>query len=143
MPTGGLTIGRVHLRRALLLFALVLGLTALATAVAPPRQSADDNTGAPPPPAHAVPPATTVSIPAPPTRKPLQRRLAADAHVVVNVVAAEGGQATIPKLGRTASAAPGDPASFDLLGLSPGRYDVLFQPALGEPVRVGTLVSPR
>jgi hypothetical protein len=131
----------VHLRRALLLFALVLGLTALATAIAPPPPAPDDDVAAPPPPRRTVAPATTLTFPAPATRRPLRRQIAPDAHVVVQVVASEGGEVSIPKLGRAASVAAGAPAQFDLLGLSEGRYDVLFEPALGTPARVGTLVS--
>jgi hypothetical protein len=131
----------VHLRRALLLFALVLGLTALATAIAPPPPAPDDNAAAPPPPRRSVPPATAVTFPAPAEGRPLRRAITPDAHVTVQVVASQGGEVTIPKLGRTASVAEGVPARFDLLGLGEGRYDVLFEPALGTPARVGTLVS--
>jgi hypothetical protein len=131
----------VHLRRALLLFALVLGLTALATAIAPPPPAPDDNVAPPPPPRRSVAPATTITFPAPAKHRPLRRAIGPDAHVVVQVDASEGGEATIPKLGRAASVAPGAPAQFDLLGLTQGRYDVLFEPALGTPARVGTLVS--
>jgi hypothetical protein len=119
----------------------VLGLTALATAIAPPPPAPKDDVATPPPPRRTVPPATTITFPAPAKRRPPLRDVSPDAHVVVQVVASEGGEVTIPKLGRVASVADGSPAVFDLLGLGEGRYDVLFQPALGTPVRVGTLVS--
>jgi hypothetical protein len=131
----------MHLRRALLLFALVLGLTALATAIAPPPPAPDDDAAPPPPARRPVPAPTEVTFAAPPRGKPLRQKVASGARVVVEVVSLEGGQVTIPKLGRVATVADGSPVRFDLLGLDPGRYDVLFEPALGEPVRVGTLVS--
>jgi hypothetical protein len=125
----------------MLLFALVLGLTALATAIAPPPPAPDDDVTTPPPPRPAAAPATTISLPAPPKGSPPRREVAPDAHVVVQVLASEGGQVAIPKLGRIVSVAGGVPAQFDLLGLGQGHYDVLFEPALGTPLRVGTLVS--
>jgi hypothetical protein len=125
----------------MLLFALVLGLTALATAIAPPPPAPDDDVTTPPPPRPAAAPATTISLPAPPKGRPPRREVTPDAHLVVQVLASEGGQVAIPKLGRIASVAGGVPAQFDLLGLGQGRYDVLFEPALGTPLRVGTLVS--
>lgn len=125
----------------MLLFALVLGLTALATAIAPTPPPPDD-TAAPVPPAQPVEPPTTVTFRAPPAaRPPRAHRVKPDAHVIVEVESAQGGQVTIPKLGRVAAVAGGSPARFDLLDIAPGRYDVLFEPALAPPVRVGTLVS--
>jgi hypothetical protein len=141
---GALTIGRVHLRRARLLFALVLGLTALATAIAPPPPEPRDEPTAAPPPTRTVPEPTEITFVAPPRGKALRQKVDADAHVVIEVLSLEGGQVTIPKLGRLATVAEGSPARFDLLGLAPGRYDVLFEPALASrPVRVGTIVSSR
>src|SRR3954466_1101094 len=101
-PRAAPTIGGVHLRRAILLFALVLGLAALAAAISPSR-----NTG-PPPPALA-PPAGRQSADAA-TRtlvfavggKPV-RRAREGQHVVVSVASEAGGVATIPRLGRTSS----------------------------------------
>lgn len=132
----------MHVRRALLLFALVLGLTALATAIAPAPPPPDEPTVATPPTRPPVEPETTFAFQAPPPRRGgVEQRVAPDAHVVVEVVSAEGGQATIPKLGRLETVSDGAPARFDLLDLAVGRYDVLFEPALGEPVRIGTIVS--
>jgi hypothetical protein len=62
-------------------------------------------------------------------------------HLTLTVAVAEPGDVAIPRLGRTASATPDAPAVFDLLAPDPGRYDVLFSPAAGEPSRVGTIVS--
>lgn len=132
----------MHLRRALLLFALVLGLTALATAIAPTPKPADQPAVAPPPSRPPVPQPTTVTFRAPVApRVPPTKPVKPDARVILLVEATEGGQVEIPKLGQLATVADGDPASFDLLDIPVGRYDVLFEPALGAPARIGTLVS--
>jgi hypothetical protein len=128
----------------MLLFALVLGLTALATAIAPPPPDSQEDTSPAPPPTRTVPEPTEVTFVAPARGKPLRHRVAADAHVVVQVLSLEGGQVTIPKLDLVDAVADGAPVRFDLLDLAAGRYDVLFEPALAEePVRVGTIVSSR
>ena len=136
----------MHLRRALILFALVLGLTALAASIAPAPRNQPDAPGAaaPPPAASTTPDALTLAFAAPPPRHGgPARRVTSGRHVVVEVAAVGSGQATIPRLGRTASVTASAPARIDILAPPPGRYDVIFQPPLGagEPVRVGTLVS--
>ena len=132
----------MHLRRALLLFALVLGLTALATAIAPPPPAPDDTPVTPRAQPRPVEPATEIDMPAPaPRGTVLEHRVKPGEHVVVQVSSAEGGEATVPKLGLTATVADGAPARFDVLVPAAGRYDVLFSPALEAPEPVGTLVS--
>jgi hypothetical protein len=138
----------VHLRRALILFALVLGLTALAASIAPAPRVRENTAVAPPAPlpAPATVPAEvpTLAFSAPPPRRhPSTRKVVPGAHVVIEVTATRPGQARIPRLGRTGNITPATPARFDLLAPPPGRYDVIFQPplALGAPVRIGTLVS--
>jgi hypothetical protein len=133
----------VHLRRAILLFALVLGLTALAAAVSPSRE-----TELPPvTPAAATPAADVLprEIPfeARESGRPPVRHARAGDHVVVTVASTEGGLVTIPRLGRTASVSAGDPARFDLLAPAAGSYDVMIElsAAPTEPHRVGTLVT--
>jgi hypothetical protein len=137
----------VHLRRAILLFALVLGLTALAAAVSPTR---DDDSGgggnasvAPAPAAsQALPRQIVLDARRVPRRGSGVVRARENEHVVVVVRAADGGLATIPQLGRTGSVSAAAAARFDLLGPAPGRYDVMFEAAgSGEPRRVGTLVT--
>jgi hypothetical protein len=135
----------VHLRRALLLFALVLGLTALAASIAPPPNR-DGTSTTPPPPRPRSEPAEETSIAfSAPVRKgrPPERRVAPGTHLIVAIAAREPGEVTIPRLGRLSNVTPGVPASFDLLAPDPGRYDVLFKPTGGEPSRVGTIVSRR
>ncbi len=83
-----------------------------------------------------------ITFQAPARRSHVPRHtISADAHVIIQVSSAEGGQASIPGLGQIGTVAVDAPASFDLLDVSPGNYDVMFQPALGTPARVGTLVS--
>jgi hypothetical protein len=138
-PSAAPTIGAVHLRRAILLFALVLGLAALAAAVSPSREESKPalTPAAPAPAGDTVP--RTLSFG---SRPPIVRRARQDEHIVVAVASEVGGVATIPKLGRTGSAAPGAPARFDLLAPPPGRYDVMIEPSgSSEPERVGTLVT--
>jgi hypothetical protein len=137
----------VHLRRAVLLFAIVLGLTAIASSVAPPPREATRN-GAPatteaPAPAPAPPePIRTLGFEYPvPGSRPRSVTLEKGAHVVIAVRANTPGEAAVPRLGLTDDADPDTPASFDVLISDDGRYDVLFAPVSGgAPSRLGTLV---
>jgi hypothetical protein len=132
----------VHLRRAILLFALVLGLTALAAAVSPSREKGRPLATSPPPVPLARPVARTLTFAARPSGRPTVRRARSGEHVVLSVSSPEGGLVTIPRLGRTASVSSAAPARFDLLAPAPGRYDVLFAATgLDEPRRVGSLVT--
>jgi hypothetical protein len=132
----------MHLRRAILLFALVLGLAALAAAVSPSREESRPALApAPPPPASDVVP-RNLTFDASAEGPARVRRARAGEHVVVSVASDVGGVVTIPKLGRTGSAAPDAPARFDLLAPPPGRYDVMLAASeSSEPQRVGTLVT--
>jgi hypothetical protein len=136
----------VHLRRALLLFALVLGLTALAASLAPPPAQDDQAATQPttPPPTEVADPGEQrVGFRFPPSgRKAVTKRVVAGQAVVVFVAARKPGQATIPLLGRVASITPEDPARFDLVLPEDGTYEVRFTPATGgEPRRIGRLVT--
>jgi hypothetical protein len=135
----GPTIERVHFRRAILLFALVLGLAALAAAVSPSRV-AKGPALAPPSPGSPAEPATRELAFAVGGKR--VRRAREGEHVVVSVASEAGGLATIPRLGRTASVGPAAPARFDLLAPPPGRYDVMIAVSnTSEPKRIGTLVT--
>ena len=136
------------MRRAILLFALVLGLTALAAAVSPSRGGGGGGGVTPVAPAPAVSPAQAMprqivlDARRARGRRPKLLRARAIEHVVVTVLASRGGLATIPRLGRTASVSAAAPALFDLLAPAPGRYDVMFEAAgSSEPRRAGTLVT--
>jgi hypothetical protein len=137
----------MHLRRALLLFALVLGMTAVAASVAPAPRSPDDSSSpASTAPTRPGPPeaALALSFRVPPKgRTAPSRRVAPGAHVVIAVTASRPGQVQIPALGRTETVTPATPARFDLIAPPPGRYDIGFKPSLGELERVGTLVTAR
>jgi hypothetical protein len=134
----------VHFRRAILLFALVLGLTALAAAVSPTQQK--DQPAAVPAPA-----GTTASIAprqvifeAHDSGVPQVRRAHTGQHVMITVASSQGGLVRIPLLGRTASVSTSAPARFDvLLPSNAARYDVLLELSGGpsEPRRVGTLIT--
>jgi hypothetical protein len=137
------TISAVHLRRAILLFALVLGLAALAAAVSPSREESRPALAppSPVPESDAVPRNLTFGAGGPAGRARVRRARPGE-HVEVSVASEVGGVATIPKLGLTASAAPDAPARFDLLAPQPGRYDVMLATSgSSEPRRVGTLVT--
>jgi hypothetical protein len=128
----------VHLRRAILLFALVLGLAALAAAVSPSRDSGPALTPAPSAPGADA--ATRELVFAVGGKR--VRRAREGQHVVLSVGSEAGGVATIPRLGRTSSVSPNAPAQFDLLAPPPGRYDVMITTSgASEPQRVGTLVT--
>jgi hypothetical protein len=130
----------VHFRRAILLFALILGLAALAAAVSPTRE-----TGGPaltPPQAGPRGDSGVVRRLAFAVGGKRTRRAREGEHVVVSVASEAGGVATIPRLGQTATVAPSAPAQFDLLAPPPGRYDVLITATgANRARRVGTLVS--
>ena len=131
----------MHARRALLLFALVLGLSALAAAVSPSRedeQAARSEAAPPRPGAQAVP--RTLAFEA---SEPTSRTARVGDNVVLTVSSGEGGLVTIPRLGQTAAVEPDAPARFDLLAPAAGRYELMLEPTeIGaESRRVGTLVT--
>jgi hypothetical protein len=142
----------VHLRRALLLFAIVLALAAVAATVSRPRDDGGDPSTPP-----AVQPsetgrAPTVSPgPEPPDPGTVEltfeawrdqrRRLEARQPATVLVEVDEPGQVELPDLGLSESAEPFTPASFDVFASEPGRYRLLFTPADGDEAgSAGTLV---
>jgi hypothetical protein len=140
----------VHLRRALLLFAIVLGLAAVAASVS----RTDRTRPAPSPPA----PNTTTETSGPRTHTTLapdpgssvlrfdqggrrevrELQVGRAATVVVNVDSA--GQAELPGLGDIRPAEPSTPASFDVFTNQRGSFPVIFHPAGGgHTERLGTL----
>jgi ABC-type glycerol-3-phosphate transport system substrate-binding protein len=143
----------VHLRRALLLFAIVLGLAAIAASVSRPRDSSEP-TEPPRPPASATEteqaPSATPGPEGPPAATELTffaadpgpQRLAPGQAATVYVEVEEPGQVEIEGLGMNASAQPLTPARFELLTRAIGRYPIAFLPASaqGERVEAGTLV---
>jgi hypothetical protein len=148
------SIRPVHLRRALLLFAIVLGLAAIAASVSRPREERSDQ----PVPAPGFPPRTETEKT--PTVSPgnadpgesiaqvsfgrggrkATRRVAAGQATTVLVEVGEPGQVEIPDLGLSAPGDPLTPARFEIYRSKSGAHEVLFTPAAGDESRqVGTL----
>jgi hypothetical protein len=148
----------VHVRRALLLFAVVLGLAALAASLSrtgdedprrPSQQGSTSTSGQETTP-RAAPReqtteevadgsgGTTVELNA---AEDKSSRVEAGSSATVEVAVVEPGQVTIPDLGLTAAADTLTPARFDVLVSSPGRYVIEFTPSAGDETRsAGTLV---
>ncbi len=133
----------MHLRRALLLFAIVLGFAALAATVseAPPRDRARPPAAASLPPGGVRPP---VRLELSANDGPRSLRLAAGNAATLTVSVREPGEVEMERPPLISPAAPSTPASFPLLIDGPGRYPVLFRPAdSGERRRVATLIVMR
>jgi hypothetical protein len=137
----------VHLRRALLLFAIVLGFAAIAASLAPPPTDED-----------ADEPSTSVEPPRPEPadrspvagapeelrfvtgeERPERRTVEAGRRAVVTVAVQASGQVAIEGLGLLQAAEPGTPARFDVLLSRAGRYEITFQPVEGQPERIGII----
>ena len=141
----------MELRRALLLFAIVLGLAAVVTSFSRPAQRDDEDASRPP----AVQPGSARAEPRPVARgpkrlsfstvgKPSTRRLAANRPATVTVGTRRAGEVELAGLGFAAAAEPLTPARFEVLERRPGRYEVRFTPAGTEETRtVGTLLIVR
>jgi hypothetical protein len=137
----------VHVRRALLLFALVLGVAALAAAVSQPRQGAREAQPREPGAPTATPARpsdqagfapTSIEFPAGAGRP--TRRLEAGRSATVTVQVTEPGEVTLEGLGLVAAAEPLTPARFEVLESRPARHRVRFTPAgTDEATTVGTL----
>ena len=129
----------MHLRRGVLLFAVVLGLSALVAAVSAPVERTRTAPLPPPPPGPPAPRPQAVRFAAKEGRR--VRRIDAGRHALVTVEVRRPGQVELERLGVTAAAEPLTAARFDLVVRAPGRYDVLYTPA-GEVAsrRVGVLV---
>jgi hypothetical protein len=125
----------------MLLFALVLGLSALAASVSPaPDQNAAPRSQSPGGP---VEPPRTIAFAVREGLKPQTRTVRTGERLTVVVTAEGGGVVSIPELGRTASASATAPARFNLLASAEGSYAVLVEPPTGEEQRAGTLVVKR
>jgi hypothetical protein len=136
----------VHLRRALLLFVIVLGLAAVLASVSGPRDVSDDpgeetviDAEQPPTASPGAPAAVELTLFA---ADPQPQRIRAGQAATLFVEVEEPGQVAIPDLGMAAVAEPLTPARFDVLTRQTGRHPIEFQPAGADDaqVRVGTLV---
>jgi len=143
----------VHIRRALLLFAIVLGLAAIAASVS---RSPDDSGDSEPPP---VVPSETEKPPSPSVSagdaapvsgvrelvfeadRDQTRQLDAGQPATVLVEVEEPGMVEIADLGLSAPAEPLTPARFEILTSNPDRIDITFTAAEDDsPGPAGTLV---
>jgi hypothetical protein len=136
----------VHIRRALLLFAIVLGMAALAASLSRPPEERTSTQ-----PREQQAPSQVTAKPLPPGNPPIvlsfdaltdeRRRLPVDRAATIEVSVDESGSVELPDLGLTASADRYTPARFDLFPTRTGSYEILFTPALGDESRsAGTLV---
>ena len=134
----------MHIRRALLLFAIVLGMGALVASLSrPPEERSRTEARDQPAPATAKPqppdnPPRPVSFDAVSDEL---RRLPEDRAATIEVSVDEPGSVELPELGLTASADEHTPARFDVFPTRAGSYGILFTPAQGDETRpAGTLV---
>jgi hypothetical protein len=144
----------VHLRRALLLFAIVVGLAAVAATMTRPREQRDSDRRSSAPPKATEGPSTATPGPGAPRQEVAKlrfdasrdqtRRLAAGRPATVLVRVGRPGQVEIPLLGVGAPAEPLTPAVFDITAPEARRYPISFTPAAGDKPRpAGTLaVTP-
>ena len=134
----------MHLRRALLLFAIVLGLAAVAASVSrhpdeSPGQETVTEADQPPTASPGTPAAVELTLFA---AEPQPQRIRAGQAATLFVEVEEPGQVAIPDLGMAAVAEPLTPARFDVLTRQTGRHPIEFEPAGADDtrVRLGTLV---
>src|ERR687897_401113 len=126
------SIQAVHLRRALLLFAIVLGTAALVASLSRPVEDRRERER----PADPGPPTATPTPSSRPERpvsfeaaKDESRRLRAGEAATLEVTVTEPGNVQIPELGLSAPAAPLTPARFEVLPAEPGDYEIEFTAA--------------
>lgn len=141
----------MEFRRAILLFAIVLGLAALVTSFTRPAEERDqqrERTDAAEPRAPSPTPAASPG-PAAARPKPLRfqagskaqtRRLETGRAASVSVGVLAPGRVELAELGLEATADPSTPARFEVFPTEPGRYAIDFTPANGAEGRtIGVL----
>jgi hypothetical protein len=140
------SIGCVHVRRALLLFAIVLGLAAIAASLS---REPDEGAEAPPPPAASDPTVSPGTATPPRERVELvfeaerdqTRRLDAGSAASLLVEVGEAGLVEIPELGLSGPADELTPARFEVLPRDPERLEISFTPVDDDATSpAGTLV---
>jgi len=137
----------VHLRRALLLFAIVLGMAALVASLSRPveqRRSDRTATDRTEPTAPTVEPGPVTDVPPPlafDAGDHDTRRMRAGQAATLEVSVPDAGTVAIPDMGLSAAADTVTPARFDVYASKPGRYPLTFTPAGGDADEsAGTLV---
>ena len=126
----------MELRRALLLFAIVLGLAAVVSSLARPPAGDEQGDRGEPAAGSATPSQPTANAgPAAPETPEIRfvvggkrktETLTAGTAATVTVSVEEPGGVSIEGLGLNAQAAPLTPARLDVLSTRPGRYEVRF-----------------
>lgn len=145
----------MEIRRAILLFAIVLGLAALVTSFTRPAEESGGDRGAAGSGAgDRPPPSATPRVPSAPDRSaadpaelrfpagadPVTRSLRTGRAATLTVDVLAPGQVAIEDLGLNGAAQPGTPVRFDVLLDEPGRYRIAFTPANGADGRtIGVL----
>ena len=131
----------VQIRRVLLLFALVLGLSALVATIAPPPETDDEATDD----ATIAEPAPRAPRPAPPFEitvgeRPVTHRVRVGSSFSLEVSVPKPGDVVLEGLGYRQSVDALTPARFTILAEPAGRYGVGFVPVDGERRTAGRLV---
>ena len=134
----------MHIRRALLLFAIVLGMAALVASLSrPPENRTKTEQSREPGPPEAAP-APADNPPRPITLDASsreRRRLAQGRAATVEIAVEEPGTIDVPDLGLTANADEHTPARFEVFPTRAGSFAILFRPVDGDESRpAGTLV---
>jgi hypothetical protein len=137
----------VQIRRVLLLFALVLGLSAVVASLAPPPEDANEEERGTNTTVAASPPSAGPAMRRMPIRIPVRgpeaprvtRRVREGSSFALEVPVREPGNVVLDGLGLSQTADPHTPAQFYLLASPPGRYAVAFVPVLGERRVIGHL----
>ncbi len=127
----------MEVRRALLLFAIVLGLAAIAGSVANPPDGGEETATAPQRPATApsaepAPPAgdaDAVTVRFAAGRPDQSRQVEQGRPLTVLVKAESPSEVRIPSLGLIEPADPLTPARFEILATEPGEHEIVVQPA--------------
>ena len=134
----------MHIRRALLLFAIVLGMAALVASFSrPPDERKAKQANEEPGPATAAPapadnPPRAISFDAGARDK---RRVPPGQAATLEIAVDEAGTVDVPDMGLTASADEHTPARFEVFPTRAGAYAILFRPAnSNQSRRAGTLV---
>ena len=135
----------MHIRRALLLFAIVLGMAALVASFSrPPEERTTTEPSQEPGPEKTAAPAPVDTPPQPISLDATsrdRRRLEQGRAATVEVSVDEPGSVEVPDLGLTSSADEHTPARFEVFPTRAGSYAILFRPADGDRSRpAGTLV---
>jgi hypothetical protein len=136
----------VHLRRALLLFAIVLGLAALAASLSRSREETREPAAPSAPPSSDTGTEPTLSPGQRPTaqlpatlrfvaERDQTRRLEYGRPATLEVAVEDPGQVEIPLLGLSATADPVTPARFEVFPREARRYPLMFTPAAGDETR--------